>query len=255
MTALKTSLVFLLILGLHVGNSLSSPSKSSATATHEYQITQQWDSRDHPDGAVITVQFLPAESAQREDGFILHVEAPFYDDPRVPEGTPPGRLDGLWEYEVIEVFLLGDDETYLEIEVAPGGNFLVYYLEGVRNATDTDLLIDYVAKISENRERWEGTAFVPWEYLPPGFAKFNAYAIHKSDPDKIFMSLFPVPVPEDPDDDDGPDFHNLQPFQDIDLSDLMESDLTTTESGSLKLVGSIGVIVALCSFSFAPIFL
>ena len=51
-------------------------------------------------------------------GFTLSVSicAPYFGDP-VPDGGVPGRpFYRLWDFEVVEVFLLGEGEKYLELE-------------------------------------------------------------------------------------------------------------------------------------------
>lgn len=39
-----------------------------------------------------------------------------YNDPPAPS-SPPGATDELWEYEVVELFLMGSEQRYLEVEV------------------------------------------------------------------------------------------------------------------------------------------
>ena len=36
-----------------------------------------------------------------------------------------------------------------------------------------------------------GEAVIPREYFPPGVTKFNAYAIHGEDEDRIYEALYP----------------------------------------------------------------
>lgn len=43
----------------------------------------------------------------------MEVDAPFHDDPAPP--LPVGVCPGLWDYEVVELMLLGSDERYLEV--------------------------------------------------------------------------------------------------------------------------------------------
>ena len=62
---------------------------------------------------------------------VLDVDAPFHGDP-APPGVP-GSCDGLWEFEVAELFLLGAEQHYLEIELGPFGHYLALSLHG---ATD-----------------------------------------------------------------------------------------------------------------------
>lgn len=38
------------------------------------------------------------------------VEAPFFDDPPPPTGSRGRPCDGLWDHEVVELFLLGEQD-------------------------------------------------------------------------------------------------------------------------------------------------
>ena len=60
-----------------------------------------------------------AFSGQRAAGprlLRLSIKAPLYNDPPAP-ASPPGATDQLWDYEVVELFLMGAEERYLEVEV------------------------------------------------------------------------------------------------------------------------------------------
>jgi hypothetical protein len=60
---------------------------------------------------------------------------------------------------------------------------------------------------------------IPFEYFPKNVNALNAYAIHKSDPERVYMSLFPVPKGAF----SNPDFHRLDYFQKADFSGIMSS--------------------------------
>ncbi|XP_063955606.1 UPF0462 protein C4orf33 homolog [Lytechinus pictus] len=94
-----------------------------------FSIETQWDGRlvNHPTPVRLSM------SKSKEDGGInLEVVAPFYNDP-APPGPAGKPQSGLWDYEVVEAFFLGSDETYLEVELCPHGQHLVLRLHGVRN--------------------------------------------------------------------------------------------------------------------------
>uniref|UniRef100_A0A8D2IKR3 Chromosome 4 open reading frame 33 n=1 Tax=Urocitellus parryii TaxID=9999 RepID=A0A8D2IKR3_UROPR len=55
-----------------------------------------------------------------EGGVMVEVSAPFFNDPPAPLGEPGKPFNGLWDYEVVEVFFLNDvTEQYLEVELCP----------------------------------------------------------------------------------------------------------------------------------------
>lgn len=135
------------------------------------------------------------------DTVVIEVDAPFHDDP--PPPRPPGPTESLWNYEVVEVFLLGRDERYLEIELGPLGHHLVLELRGVRRVERSGLPLDYRAEVHD--DRWRGVARFPAAWLPPDLGRANAYAIHGQGGTRRYLAWHPVPGPH-------PDFHRLECF-------------------------------------------
>jgi len=131
----------------------------------------------------------------------VEVEAAFHADP--PPPAPPGPTDRLWEHEVVELFLLGEGERYLEIELAPHGHHLVLCLGGRRRVERRGMAIEYAARRAGGR--WSGRALVPAAWLPRGLARCNAYAAHGAGAARRHLAAFPIPGPE-------PDFHRLERF-------------------------------------------
>ena len=131
----------------------------------------------------------------------IAVNAPFHGDP--PPASPPGATDRLWEHEVVELFLLGADERYLEVELGPHGHHLVLRLHGRRSIEQQGMAIAYEARL--RGARWSGRALVPAAWLPAGLDRCNAYAIHGAGPARRHLAAFPVPGRE-------PDFHRLECF-------------------------------------------
>ncbi len=137
-----------------------------------------------------------------DDGeLVLTVEAPFHGDP--PPPGAPGPTWGLWEHEVVELFVLGPGERYTEIELGPHGHHLVLQLEGVRRPVPRELALEYEAEIEG--DRWRGLARVPRALLPEGPHRVNAYAIHGQGEARRYLAFEPVPG-------DRPDFHRLERF-------------------------------------------
>ena len=140
------------------------------------------------------------------DALLVRVDAPFHDDP--PPAAPAGSTDRLWDYEVVELFLLGRDLAYLEIELGPHGHYLVLQLKGERQLVKKGLTIAYTASI--DGLRWRGTARIPLPCLPPEIDRANAYAIHGQDEGRRYLAAFPLCG-------EIPDFHRLNAFQEIRL--------------------------------------
>ena len=159
-------------------------------------VDHTWDGQPlpEPDCARFTLTLDEAH-------LLVQVDAPFRDDP--PPPAPPGPTDRLWEYEVAELFLLGDDQRYLEIELGPHGHHLVLELHGPRTVLRSGLPLDFTA--SREGARWRGRARVPAARLPPSLCAANAYSIAGTGAERRYAAACPVPGPT-------PDFHRLECF-------------------------------------------
>lgn len=164
-------------------------------------VAQTWDAQPIDESEQVVVTLF-----RRSEDLLVEVDAPYHGDPRPVTG--PGRLDRLWEYEAVELFLVGDDEHYLEVEVGPHGHYLVLELWGRRHVGRRALLAQYEAVLSESR--WRGTARLPVSYLPPNVVRGNAYAMHGVGPNRRYLAASPVPG-------DKPDFHALEHFGKIEV--------------------------------------
>ncbi|NOY25692.1 MAG: hypothetical protein GXP62_07440, partial [Oligoflexia bacterium] len=123
--------------------------------------------------------------------------------------APPGPTWALWKHEVVELFLLGADQRYLEIEVGPRGHHLALQLEGARNIVACCLPLD-VHLTESGPPRWRLQTRIPRDLLPPGPHRANATAIHGLGAARRYLAWTPVPGPR-------PDFHRLSCFQTVDL--------------------------------------
>ena len=92
-----------------------------------FEISGTWDG-----GPLSAQEFARVElrlDADRDEVTVA-TQAAFFGDPK-PD-APPGRLDGLWNFEVVELFLLGADQRYLELEFGPHGHHLALRFRGPR---------------------------------------------------------------------------------------------------------------------------
>jgi hypothetical protein len=165
----------------------------------ELRIAKTWDGFPLAEADQVVVR-LDWESGDLR----IRVDAPFYDDPAPTQA--PGPTWALWEHEVVEVFLLGPDDNYTEIELGPHGHHLVLRLAGCRNLVARELPLDL--QIERDRDRWRGIARVSAEHLPHPIQRLNAYAIHGAGMQRIYAAWAPVPGPE-------PDFHRLKCFPEV----------------------------------------
>lgn len=167
----------------------------------ELEILRDW--RGEP---IAEAERVRLELLLDHDSLVIDVAAPMHDDP-APHG-PPGSFDGLWRHEVVELFLLGDDDRYLEVELGPWGHYLVLELAGRRNVVASGRAIDY--RVRRGRTGWTARAVVPATWIPEPVGLGNAYAIHGPAAQRRHRALHPVPGAE-------PDFHRLECFGPIGL--------------------------------------
>lgn len=135
------------------------------------------------------------------DGVRLRIDAPWHGD--APPTGPPGRKARLWEHEVVECMVLGEDDRYLEVEIGPHGHWLVLQLEGVRRviAEPEGLVVE----VDHAGARWRADAWIPNGWLPPGWSRWNAFAIHGEGPARRYAAWRPAGG-------EAPDFHRLEVF-------------------------------------------
>lgn len=160
------------------------------------RIDRLWDGTPIPDE-----EFAGIEIGFSETGGIVQVASPYHDDPA--PGEPPGPTDRLWEYEVVEVLLLGSG-GYLEVELGPHGHYLAIEFAGRREPRRRLIPIDYRVT-SLDSTHWTGIALIPAALLPADLDRFNACRIHGSGPARRYLTVFPMPG-------EAPDFHRLECF-------------------------------------------
>ncbi len=118
-----------------------------------------------------------------------------------PPPGPPGRFEDLWRHDVIEVFLLGDRERYLELELGPHGHWWLLRLEGRRNIVAE--LEPRAHSCRQEGHRWEASVRLELAALPAGLCAFNVTTI--LGPRRLHGSFVPLPGTK-------PDFHQLDRF-------------------------------------------
>ncbi len=115
-----------------------------------------WNARPAPQGLGGHARLTAHEDRVR---FEWELDLP--DAPRVPDAAP-GFLDGLWEHDVVELFVTGDAiETprprYLEVEIGPGAHWLALSFDGVRERSGELRDLDPAIASSVAGRRWTGS--------------------------------------------------------------------------------------------------
>ena len=165
----------------------------------EIEFDSQWNGAPGETGEGAKIKVSKDGSLMR-----IEVEATLYNDPKPT--AQPGPCDRLWEYEVVELFIAGVGEQYLEIEMGPHGHYLVLGLQGERNIVERCIMVDYRTVHAHGRGR--GVGFLHLTLLPRGPHRVNAYSIHGEGDNRRYLAWRPVPG-------EKPDFHQLESFEPI----------------------------------------
>lgn len=152
-------------------------------------IAHTWDGRALPSSQIIHC------TLERQDRHLIwRIDAPYYGDP-APD-HPVGPTPGLWNHEVVELFIGQDpftdgDYEYSEIECSPHGHHLIVQIRGIRRIIRQCLPMDYHATIGS--ERWTATAHIPLDLLPQGRWRYNLCSIHGTGHARCYCSMVTLP--------------------------------------------------------------
>ena len=159
------------------------------------QVRYQWGGRSLTEEAYRSLSLVLQGNLA-----LLSVDAPYAGDP--PPAAPPGHLYGLWDFEVVELFIACEarPERYLELEVGPHGHFLALSFEQVRASDARQLSASgAVSYRSEIRgERWSACLIFPHRWLPPKPWRGCAFAIDGVGRERRYFlsSLLPGEMPD-----------------------------------------------------------
>jgi hypothetical protein len=119
----------------------------------------------------------------------IEAEAAMRPDAKIPTAPPDKPFDGLWDYDVVEVFLVGENGHYLEVELGAGGHWLVLGFDSVRHRSNdyADARLEHEYEAGELA--WRSSIVIPWDMLPQPVKALNAYAICNNQ----FLAYSPVP--------------------------------------------------------------
>lgn len=175
----------------------------------------QWDGTPNRDPLL---QGQVTVSAQ-DSGLELCMSLPHQPQPKVPLAPSGARVPDLWTYNVVECFLAGPD-GYLEVELGPGGHFLVLEFTAPRVLKDRHEVfspsIEVLEVATAPLPTWKSRIIIPWSMVPTPLIGINAYAIvgektggEKTVGDKVvgerYLCFEPLPGPK-------PDFHQPDRF-------------------------------------------
>jgi len=167
----------------------------------ELTIDRYWDGRPCHDARLHGKVRLEAS----DDGLVIAASLPHQSQPNIPDAAVGSRVANLWEYDVVECFLVGES-AYLEIELGAGGHFLA--LDFVAPRVRRNEYADFVPRLTfdVSGERWTSTIVIPWDMVPPGLKAINAFVIVRD----LFLAHHPTPGA-------AADFHQPSTFPSISL--------------------------------------
>lgn len=162
-----------------------------------WTIKHTWDGCPLETSAHVRLQL----EQEQEGGLIVSVDAPFHDDPAPTSSV--GSTWELWNHEVVELFLVRQDGSYLEIEIGPHGHFLVLDLSAPRVIRTRHL--PATLTVTRTESRWSGRIEVQVECPLASIVRANAFAIHGTGDTRQFLAASPLPGI-------APDFHQPERF-------------------------------------------
>ena len=139
-----------------------------------------------------------------DDGLKIEFVDWLHDNDGPPtEPDPEKGTWELWNYDVVELFLVGENGEYTEIEMGPYGHHLILQLDGPRSIVRKEIPMQYEAL--DGDYRWAGKGFVDKQWLPENIVRANAFAIHTLNGERRYCCYTPLPGPK-------PDFHQPDRF-------------------------------------------
>jgi hypothetical protein len=136
------------------------------------------------------------ELAAHADGLALAASLPHQPAPRIPAAPPGTRVADLWEYDVVECFLVGSGGRYLEVELGAGGHFLVLSFSAPRVLRDAHETLALPIEHTSDERGWHARTRLPWPLVPPDVVALGAFVIAGGE----HLAFAPLPG-------SAPDFH------------------------------------------------
>jgi len=147
----------------------------------------------------------PSLSVERDDGALVFTASRESSPPRHPSASAGAFVEGLWEYEVAELFL-ADATGYLELNLAPCGAFWAQRFDAPRVRSERQP--DPAVFLATAAPGWSASLRIP-DTLVPTDLRFNLTFVTAA---REHLSLAELPGPR-------PDFHQPSAFLDAPTSD------------------------------------
>ena len=142
------------------------------------RIDRYWNGAACPDqrlhGAV-TLSSAP-------EGLRVAATLPRQASPNIPPQPPGTRVANLWEYDVVECFVVGS-RKYVEVELGAGGHFLILdFCTRAPRVRDHEYrrfrpALEWLPSVPGDPGRWRSSVVIPWEMVPEDVRAVNAFVI------------------------------------------------------------------------------
>jgi aminoglycoside phosphotransferase len=140
------------------------------------------------------------------EGLRITATLPHQVSPNIPVQPPGTRVEGLWQYDVVECFIVGS-RKYLEVELGAGGHFLVLdFCKRAPRVRDHEYerflpTLEWLPSVPGDSGRWRSSIVIPWEMVPKRPNALNAFIIVRDQ----FLAYHPTKG-------STPDFHQPMDF-------------------------------------------
>jgi Ser/Thr protein kinase RdoA (MazF antagonist) len=197
------------------------------------KIDRYWNGAACPDkqlhGAV-TLSSTP-------EGLRITATLPHQASPNVPAQPAGTRVGDLWQYDVVECFIVGS-RKYLEVELGAGGHFLVLdFCKRAPRVRDHEYerfrpTLEWLPSVPEDAGRWQSSVVIPWEMVPKRPNAVNAFIIARDQ----FLAYYPTEGPT-------PDFHQPLAFPKMSLTGALSRQVPRPNNilGRFPIPGPLGV--------------
>lgn len=196
------------------------------------KIDRLWNGQDCPDLSCHAQVWI----SHSEKGLTIQAESAIRPDKKVPEASTDKPMEGLWEYDVVEVFLVAENGHYLEIELGVGGHWLVLGFDDVRHRSNSYPDVQLERSFTIGDKTWKSSIVIPWNMLPQPVKGLNAYAICGGQ----FLAYNPVPG-------EAPDYHQPAIFPRAEIEgQFANMDTSSIDDEKRRVLAALGYIPFLC---------
>jgi hypothetical protein len=134
-------------------------------------VARRWDGAPLPELRA-RVRLSAAPDGLWYEAGMAHQRAP-----RIPEAPRGARVERLWDFDVVECFVVAADGRYVELELGAGGHYLALAFDAPRRRSDDFAREALAVEWESSAEDWRARCRVPRAWFAEPVARVNAFAI------------------------------------------------------------------------------